>query len=138
MTDRCDALVWWWLLRNANYDTVKVVDHYDASDVYEDYYKWEDKRNKWDGAADLIRATYVAEACVVVFEDVDGNCLFWMQIILDEGYPRISNYSTGDQEHLIEQAQLISERVADGNLSLWKVLDGTLEPSNFNKEVNND
>lgn len=133
MTERIDPITWYYLLTNGTYDTCRIVDQYDPSDCYESVSK-DDERNKWDAAAAMTKATYVAEACVVIFEDANGDCLFWIQVILDEGYAIISNYSAADYEdRLIETAQLVTDRVSSGDLSLHTVITGGIPI----KETNN-
>ena len=137
MTEAFDPIVWYYLLTNGKYDTVRIIDQYDPSECYESSYRWEE-RLKWDAARDMMKACFIAEACVVVFEDVDGNCLFWIQVILDEGQPIISNYSAASYEdRLIETAQMVSDRVMSGDLSLHTVMAGGVDLIN-EKEINND
>ena len=135
MTDRLDPVTWYYILRNGQYDTVRIIDQYDASDVYESSYKWEE-RSKWDAAAAMQRACYIADSCVVAFEDVDHNTLFWLQVILDEGYPRISDMSNhGHANRLIHQAQAVTDRVSTGHLSLHTVMSGGVD---LNAKENNN
>ena len=137
MYDRLDPVFFYWLLRYSN------ANHIYSLDVYKEYrdvyYHWDEggEINRWDGAASFVKAGYIAEMCLISFDNSDGDRLGWLTVILDEGYPRLHDHSTGTIGDIIEQASNVSEAVAVGNLSMLSVLDGSINPTTVTKEITN-
>ena len=68
----------------------------------------------WINAARLQRACYIADYCLLVLRDRDGEGAGWVQIHLDEGYPQVTNYSVS-VEKLVDEAIYLSNLVNQGN-----------------------
>jgi hypothetical protein len=137
MDDRLDPVFFYWMIRYSEANHIYALDIYDRYDDV--YYHWDEggEVGRWDGAAGFMRAGYIAEMCMISFDNGNNERLGWMTVILDGGYPRLHDCSVGNIEDLTHQASLVSEAVATGNISMLKILDGSLNPINITKEITN-
>ena len=114
MDDVITPVFWWWVLEECSTGTLSIMGQYD-SEEYEKVNPHEEP-GIWNNAARLQRACYVAEYCVLVLRDLDGEPTGWMQIILDEGWPSVSNCSV-NLENLVHEAMSVSNSVNTGAIS---------------------
>lgn len=115
MDDVITPVFWRWVLDECSTGTLSIIDQYDSSE-YEKVNPHEEP-DIWNNAARLQRACYVAEYCVLVLRDLDGEPTGWMQIILDEGWPCFSDCSV-NLESLVHEAMSVSNSVSTGAISL--------------------
>lgn len=122
MTDAITPVFWWWILEEAAPGTFKIIDQYNSNEVYE-HVNPHKEPGIWNNAARLQRACCIADSCVLSFEDmITGECLGWVQILLDEGYPRVSDCSC-NMEDLVYEALSVSDGVSIGQISILDLED---------------
>ncbi len=103
---------------------LSVVDYYDRSDYYYSTCGRPQDSVAIESAA-LLRELYVAEACFIYVTPVDDPTRpGWISVILDEGYPRVSDYSCNIKS-AVEQAMSKAELAAAGKLAVTVTIEDT-------------
>ena len=103
---------------------LSVRDYYDATDYYYSTFDRPTDSVAIESAA-LLRELYVAEACFIMVTPKDHPTRTgWIYVVLDGGYPRVSDYSCGIKS-AVEKAMSKAELVAAGRLAVTVTLEDT-------------
>ncbi len=136
--DCINPLFWWWLLEHSEQAAFSIIDQYDKTDVYASVNPHCDP-DVWKCAQHLQTACYIADSCVVILRNINtDDVIGWIQILLDEGYPRVSDCSVGIVDTLVDDAIDMSDAVNCGRLCMSDVLYGDIDPTNLKSYLENN
>ncbi|MBT61108.1 MAG: hypothetical protein CMA63_06125 [Euryarchaeota archaeon] len=137
MADTITPLFWFWLLEHSEQAAFSIVDQYDETAVYADVDPHRDP-GVWKCIQHLQTACYIADFCVLILRDINTDeVIGWIQILLERGYPRVSDCSEGIVYDLVKDAMDMSDAVNCGRLCMFDVTCGDINPTNIKSYLEN-